>query len=212
MSKKCTGCQRLLSLSDFRKNAHSKDGLQHRCKDCVRAYRKQYYWSNRERIRASEAALRPRYTQRQQDYQERTKERTWAYHKEYNKRPEVKARYSKWSKAHRHAHPTKRLTHSLRVLLNRAVKGKHKSNRALGFLGCDIESFKAHLEFLFQEGMTWQNYGRSGWHIDHIIPCSRFDFTNPEEQARCFHYTNMQPLWAHENLRKHNKLPTEIAA
>jgi hypothetical protein len=48
--------------------------------------------------------------------------------------------------------------------------------------------------------MTKENYGK--WHVDHIIPCAAFNFNNEEEQRRCFHYTNLQPLWAEENIKK----------
>jgi desulfoferrodoxin (superoxide reductase-like protein) len=62
------------------------------------------------------------------------------------------------------------------------------------------------LEKQFKLGMNWDNYGRSGWHIDHIKPCASFDLTKKEEQLKCFHYTNLQPLWARENLIKSDKI------
>ncbi len=63
---------------------------------------------------------------------------------------------------------------------------------------------KTWLECKFKEGMTWEN--RNLWHIDHVLPCSSFDLTKAEEQAKCFHYTNLQPLWASENLSKVKRL------
>ena len=54
--------------------------------------------------------------------------------------------------------------------------------------------------------MTWQNHTVTGWHIDHIMPCSNFDLSKPEQQKECFHYTNLQPLWYDENIRKSNKV------
>jgi hypothetical protein len=54
--------------------------------------------------------------------------------------------------------------------------------------------------------MSWENYGLYGWHIDHILPCSSFDLLKPEEQRKCFHWSNMQPLWARDNLRKSAKI------
>ena len=71
-------------------------------------------------------------------------------------------------------------------------------------VGCTIEELKIYLEKQFKEGMTWENRGIV-WHIDHIKPISKFDLTNEEEQKKCFHYTNLQPLFAIDNLRKSNK-------
>ena len=73
-------------------------------------------------------------------------------------------------------------------------------------LGVSMNEVRAYLELQFKSGMTWENYGYKGWHIDHIIPCASFDLTDPEQQRRCFHYTNLQPLWWHENLAKGDKL------
>jgi hypothetical protein len=72
-------------------------------------------------------------------------------------------------------------------------------------LGCDVITFKKYLESQFKEGMNWNNYGRKGWHIDHIRPCSNFDLSNLEQQKQCFHYTNLQPLWWKDNLIKSSK-------
>jgi hypothetical protein len=63
-----------------------------------------------------------------------------------------------------------------------------------------------HLESKFTEGMSWSNYGYKGWHVDHIKPCASFDLSDPEEQKKCFHYTNLQPLWWYDNFKKGAKL------
>jgi len=73
-------------------------------------------------------------------------------------------------------------------------------------LGCTPDKLKIHLESMFTEGMSWNNYGVHGWHIDHIIPCSFFDLDIYSERKFCFHYTNLQPLWWHENLSKGDKV------
>jgi hypothetical protein len=84
-----------------------------------------------------------------------------------------------------------------------------KGNRrckSLDLLGAEIIEVRLHLESKFKPGMTWENYGYKGWHIDHILPCSAFDLTNPEDQKECFSYTNLQPLWWWENLSKNNTI------
>lgn len=92
---------------------------------------------------------------------------------------------------------------SRRILL--ALKGKSKSANTMTLLGVsDIEFLWNHLEKQFKPGMTRENHGL--WHVDHVIPCFSFDLTKPEEQAKCFHYTNLQPLWASENLSKGNRI------
>ena len=72
-------------------------------------------------------------------------------------------------------------------------------------IGCTIERLRNHLEAQFTDGMSWENYGKNGWHVDHIRPCASFDLTDPEQQRQCFHYTNLQPLWATDNMRKSAK-------
>lgn len=102
------------------------------------------------------------------------------------------------------------LRHNLSKRIQMAIKeasGK-KAKSSTTLLGCDIKTARKHLESLWKEGMSWGNYGIpkddyfKGWHIDHIIPCAKFDLTKEEEQLKCFHYTNLQPLWARENLSK----------
>lgn len=67
-------------------------------------------------------------------------------------------------------------------------------------IGCSVEFLMGYLEAQFKEGMSWTNRGL--WHVDHIRPCAKFDLTKKEDQARCFHYSNLQPLWAADNLAK----------
>ena len=79
-----------------------------------------------------------------------------------------------------------------------------KHNNKMKIIGCSIKDLKLYLESKFKIGMSWNN--RNEWHIDHIKPCISFDLSKPEEQIKCFHYTNLQPLWAHENLSKGSKI------
>lgn len=97
-----------------------------------------------------------------------------------------------------------KLAMSLRNRVNSALQQARsgKSARTPHLVGCDLKTLVAHLEAQFQPGMTWKNWAGKGWHIDHIRPCASFDLTDPEHQKTCFHYTNIQPLWCTENLRK----------
>lgn len=94
----------------------------------------------------------------------------------------------------------------LRRQLRDALKGNYKKSSAIDLLGCSIEEFKKHISDQFKPGMTWDKHNLYGWHIDHIRPCALFDLTNPEEQKTCFHFTNLQPLWAIDNMKKGAKL------
>jgi hypothetical protein len=76
-----------------------------------------------------------------------------------------------------------------------AIKRGYKKSKSEELLGCTIIFLRTYLQSKFLPTMTWKNYG-SEWHIDHKIPCSSFDLTDVEQQKQCFHYTNLQPLWA----------------
>lgn len=85
-----------------------------------------------------------------------------------------------------------------------ALAGRTKSSGTKKLIGCPIEILILHLESQFIEGMSWENYGPV-WHVDHIKPCSNFDLSNPEQQRACFNYSNLQPLFAADNLQKGDK-------
>ena len=95
---------------------------------------------------------------------------------------------------------------NLRGRIRFAIKSQSckKANHTHALVGCTIPQLKIHLERYFVDGMNWDNYGE--WHIDHIIPCNSFDLTIIEEQYKCFHYTNLQPLWAIDNIKKKDKV------
>lgn len=91
---------------------------------------------------------------------------------------------------------------ALRCRIRKAVKRQSRNDKSIDLLGCSYAELVTYIEKLFVEGMSWDNYGPTGWHIDHIKPCASFDLTNQDEQRKCFHYTNLQPLWAVDNLSK----------
>ena len=98
---------------------------------------------------------------------------------------------------------------NMRTRLCQAIKSNQKSGSAVKDLGCTIPELRQYLESKFQEGMTWDNWGTHGWHIDHIIPLASFNLADRDQFLKACHYTNLQPLWATENLSKGSKVATE---
>jgi len=94
----------------------------------------------------------------------------------------------------------------LRTRLNAAIKNGQKAGSAIKDLGCSVDLLKSYLESKFLPNMTWDNWGKDGWHIDHIIPISSFDLTNRDELLKACHYTNLQPMWALDNFMKSDKI------
>lgn len=127
--------------------------------------------------------------------------------KEYRSRPEVKERIRAEHKRRLKEDVVyllkRRLRFRLRGIVKRLGNSKYKSASAIKLVGCDMGTFKKHIESQFVDGMCWERLGEI--HLDHIKPCARFDLTDAEEQKKCFHFTNIQPLWALDNLRKHAK-------
>lgn len=105
--------------------------------------------------------------------------------------------------------PKARIANNSRDRIRRMIgsqgKGRGRSNK---LIGCDAYSLCLILEAQFLPGMTWENYG-SAWHVDHIIPLSAYDLTDPSQQREAFHYTNLQPLWAHDNMAKGDEVEGE---
>lgn len=109
---------------------------------------------------------------------------------------------------HRLKHePNFKLKRTLRFRVWKACKDAngYKSKRTEELVGCNWSHLKAHIESQFKRGMSWHNHGE--WHVDHIIPCASFDLSDPKQQRICFHFTNLQPLWARDNMSKSDKIP-----
>jgi len=154
---------------------------------------KSYYKKNKNKIlkyvKSYQIKNKNELKHKRKNYREVNKDKTYQRHK---KRLETDIQY--------------KLKCNLRIRLNTALKNNYKSGSAVRDLGCSIESFKAYLESKFQSGMTWDNYGMYGWHIDHIKPLFSFDLSDRNQFLEACHYTNLQPLWAQDNLTKSNKL------
>jgi hypothetical protein len=124
----------------------------------------------------------------------------------YTKKPETKKIISKRRKEKVEKDPQFVIACRLRNRLRKALlkAGAVKSQKTMELLGCSCEFLKEHIESKFKDGMSWEN--RSSFHIDHIRPVSSFDLTDPEQQKIAFHWTNLQPLYPIENIRKSDKL------
>lgn len=96
--------------------------------------------------------------------------------------------------------PDFKLANTLRKRLHNALRDGIKVGSAVQDLGCTISELRQHLEARFQPGMSWQNHGE--WHIDHIRPLASFDLSDRAQLLQACHYTNLQPLWAVDNLKK----------
>lgn len=100
--------------------------------------------------------------------------------------------------------PAYRMQNALAARIRGALKtGGVKAARTAELIGCSVAELRAHLERQFSAGMTWENWGK--WHIDHKRPCASFDLTDPAQQRQCFHFSNLQPLWAADNIRKSDR-------
>jgi len=152
---------------------------------------KNYYESHKEQI-----------LKNCKDYVNKHKEKTAIYQKVYREinKKKLQIQHDKRREIRLKTDINYQIKYNLRVRLYKALHRKQKSKTTIQLLGCSIEQLKQHLENQFTKEMSWSNYGE--WEIDHIKPCASFDLSIPEEQARCFHYTNLQPLWEKENIDK----------
>ena len=200
------------------KERNQRPEVKARGRECMREKRKSPEFRAREAQKMREWRKNPA-----------VKERMRKHGEEYRKRPEVIER-QKLRMALPHVkertremarlRSRKRAAESPAFRLVRAVRArvhdclrKHqikKSQRTFEYVGCSPDTLRLSLECRFEPGMTWQNYGTE-WHVDHIIPLAAYNLTDPEQQREAFHYTNLQPMWAHENMAKGDEVPgTEL--
>lgn len=170
--------------------------------------KKEYRQKNKEKITKSEKYHyennKEQILVRQKKYYETNKEKILEKNKEYKKNN--KEKLNQRLNERRNTDIQYKLAINLRSRLYQALKNNYKVGSAVQDLGCNISEFKVYLESLFQEDMSWDNYGKDGWHIDHIKPLASFDLTNREQLLEACHFTNLQPLWAKDNLSKGAKI------
>lgn len=174
--KRCSKCAVEKLESEF--NFRQPGKLTARCKSCLNSKSKEWRQKHPEHIRL---------------YNQKWHRNNRAYLNDY-----VSRRCN--------INPEIRLRKALASRVIKALKGINKSNKTMELVGCSIEQLREWLEAQFSPGMTWQNHGVRGWHIDHIRPCSSFDLTDYSQQRMCFNFTNLQPLWAGDNRSKGAKI------
>lgn len=191
--KICKRCRQEKSFIDFSKKKSNTDGLYNWCKACCSEHKRlnkdtvaqtKRNWAvkNREKLRAASAK--------------------WFKNNKIKKQQYAKHKY--------HTDIQTRLSCVLRSRLSHAVRKNIKNGSAVRDLGCSLGYLKEFIESKFQPGMSWENYGHDIWHIDHIRPLSSFDLSDPSEFKKACHYTNLQPLWAEENLAKGKRFSSDL--
>lgn len=199
IKKHCPTCGQWKELNEFNNQKSSWDGLARMCRNCITEYKRNKRKND------------PKYREKDIEYNEkykgsgRRKETNQIRYAE--KKDEIIKKQVAYNKKRYHEDIEFRITHSLRTRINKVVKLKDakKCNTTIELTGCTPNFLKGYLEAKFTDGMSWDNYGE--WHIDHIKCCASFDLTKDEEQKKCFHYKNLQPLWGADNLEKGSKDP-----
>ena len=224
--KICKRCKEEKQLICFNKHTQTKDNLQQNCKECSNFLAKENYVKNKEKIMLrhnsyylkNKIKLKLNVNKAQKAInsknwalknKEKIKTRAAKYYvnnkdkiKQYSF--ENKEKRNKQFKYRKDNNPLIKLKCNIRTLIWQSIKknGYTKKSESYKILGCSFDYFKQHLESLFTTDMNWENQGQ--WHIDHIYPVSLAK--DEEELIRLNHYTNLQPLWAFDNLSKGNKI------
>ena len=202
--KICLKCRLSKNICDFNNDKNRNDGLQPICKVCNKEYKSEYYSKNKNKILDKSKIY---YEQNKEHVIERVK--SWGednqdkikeYKKSYvkNNRDAINKRMSERKKNE----PILKLKMLYRSKINKILGSKRE--KTFDLIGCSPSQLKEYLEKQFWVGMTWKNHGLFGWHIDHIIPIS--SAKNDEELKKLCHYTNLQPLWALDNIRKRDNI------
>lgn len=204
-TKVCTQCKQQKDLINFNKNKRQKDRLQTTCKNC----QKRYNQNNKDKLKAyydewlcENKESRKLVTKK---YRQLNAKKYREYYKIYRLKPSFKESRRNYESYVRKNSVKFRIKQSLRNRIRTfLINGQTKSKSTEKILGCSYQELIHYLEQKFQDGMNWNNYGLYGWHIDHIIPLS--SAKNENDLEKLCHYTNLQPLWAKDNLSKGDKI------
>ena len=211
-TKICNKCKVEKPYDNFHLHKSRKDGRQENCKECI----KNYCRDNSERLRAKSIKWYKENLNKAKEKNKKWRQDNTEKKAEYGKkwRQDNAEKIKKWrqdnaeymreyQKNRRKSDPIYKMIVNLRGRISfycKVIKLK-KTTRTKEMLGLNLADFKSYMESKFREGMTWENYGQ--WHVDHIKPLSLA--TTEQEIIELNHYTNLQPLWAVENLKKSNK-------
>jgi hypothetical protein len=205
--KICKICNATEDLIGFRKDRRI-------CNNCLYKKKQEYYLFNRKETREHQNKYRElnrdKINAQKREHYQLNKERLIKNSSDYKKNN--RKRYNDLKINRKKNDPLYKLRITVSERIRQALKyhlaGTYKKkDSTIELLGCSIDELKTYLQNQFKEGMTWQNHGE--WHIDHIIPCAAFDLSKKEDCLKCFNYKNLQPLWAHENLSKSDKIPID---
>jgi hypothetical protein len=193
--KLCPKCNQLKPLTEYSKNKNKNDGLSYCCKTCHHSYitiPHHIKYKEYNKIYGKEwRKNNPNYNKIQ------NKEYAKKYYSKH--KDELKEYNKNYSKTRREQDPLFKLKSNIRNTIIRYIKNP-KNNNTEQILGCTFEQLKQHIESQWVEGMNWDNWTQDGWHVDHIIPLA--SATTEDEIYKLNHYTNLQPLWAPDNMKK----------
>lgn len=186
-----------------------------------RAYREAHREELNKRVRERRAANLDAYRAKERARIRTPEQRAAAVEKTRRWVEQNRERHLEWMRANRKrrmtSDPAFKASTAMRrrfymALRNQVYDGWNiRSGEAVRLLGCTMAEFVAYVESLWSDGMTWNNWTRDGWHIDHIVPLSAFDLTDADQIKAACHYTNLRPLWAIENLRKGARVEVSLS-
>jgi len=222
----CTKCKVPKDCSEFNKDRSKGNGLKSACRECTKgmykkwssseegqSYKKEYDKKRFSEHRESELLRSKNWRDKNLEHhrsqvsawKEKNPDKVKATERRRLEDPVRRSARNAWYRKKRREDMNFRIAGSLRSRLRAAthaqLKGKSpKQGSAIESLGCSMKEFLLHLSSQFQQGMSWENYDE--WHIDHIQPLSGFDLSDPVQVKKVCHYSNLQPLWAEDNLKK----------
>lgn len=232
LQKKCTKCKTIKGIDKFYADKTRKDHLACWCKSCSLNKSRDWCKKNPERLRENtnrwKKANPEKFIESIRKWQKanpecgRKSNKRWTK-ANYEKKRGINIRYIKNNSerirernrkrhAKNRATPRGQLNHNVSSAIRISLCGNKQGRQWEPLVGYTLEQLKKHLEKKFKPGMSWENYGRNGWHIDHKTPVSVFNFEKPEDEdfKRCWALKNLQPLWAADNFKKNNKIDKQF--